>query len=141
MKKFLAAAAAASLTTALVACSNSGSSEPVTVTETQAPVTVTEAEAQTESNGSATSEQNNTQAQQGVDRPENVPTISSYSTKAEMEMQEDGLNKQDVEGVVQAAIDGTADKIEWDNDGYFELEHQGIDVDITPEGEVLDASR
>lgn len=125
MKKLIISASSSVLAASLlVACSDSSTSEPATATVTE------QAEA------TPTQDQN-----QAVDRPENVPTaVSSYSTQAEMEMQEDQLTEADVEAVVQAANDGQA-KVEWDKDGYFELEHNGIDVDITPEGEVLDAGR
>lgn len=129
MKKLIISASSSVLAASLlVACSDSSTSEPATATVTE------QAEA------TPTQDQNQDQ-NQAVDRPENVPTaVSSYSTQAEMEMQEDQLTEADVEAVVQAANDGQA-KVEWDKDGYFELEHNGIDVDITPEGEVLDAGR
>lgn len=146
MKKLVIATASSVVALGLLsACSDSGSSAPVTVTETPAPVTVTEkAEAtadETATKDAAAPASKDQKEQRGVDRPKDVPSsVSSYSTEAEREMTEEGLTEADVDSVVKAAVDGEA-RVDWDRDGYFELEHQGIDIDITPEGKVLDVSR
>lgn len=148
MKKFIIATASSVMALGLMtACSDSGSSAPVTVTETPAPVTETvteKAEAtadETATKDAAAPASKDQKEQRGVERPKDVPSsVSSYSTEAEREMTEEGLTEADVDSVVKAAVDGEA-RVDWDRDGYFELEHQGIDIDVTPEGKVLDVSR
>lgn len=66
-------------------------------------------------------------------------SISGYSDEAKSDMAEDNLSEADIQGVLDAAHDGRAE-IEFD-DGHFELEFNGIDVDITPDGMVLEADR
>lgn len=139
MKKLVIATASSVVSLGLLsACSDSGSSATVTETVTSPAETVTQEASADDSAAPATQNQ---QAQLNTERPDDVPSsVAGYSTEAEQEMQEEGLTQADVDAVVKAAVDGEA-RVDWDDDGYFELEHQEIDVDITPEGEVLDVSR
>ena len=57
-------------------------------------------------------------------------SISGYSDEAKSDMAEDNLSEADIQGVLDAA-----------HDGHFELEFEDIDVDITPDGMVLEADR
>lgn len=66
--------------------------------------------------------------------------VTGYTDEARAEMAEDGLAEADVQAVVDAAHAGDAE-VEWDDDGYWELGWQGIDVDITPDGLVREADR
>ena len=66
-------------------------------------------------------------------------SISGYSDEAKSDMAEDNLSEADIQGVLDAAHDGRAE-VEFD-DGHFELEFEDIDVDITPDGMVLEADR
>ena len=54
-------------------------------------------------------------------------SISGYSDEAKSDMAEDNLSEADIQGVL--------------DDGHFELEFEDIDVDITPDGMVLEADR
>lgn len=70
-----------------------------------------------------------------------LPTaVTGYTDEAREEMADDGLAEADVEGVLQAALDGNAD-VEWDDDGYFEIEFRDIEIDVDPQGLVRDADR
>lgn len=66
--------------------------------------------------------------------------VTGYTDEARAEMAEDGLTEADVQAVLDAARSGSAE-VEWDDDGYWELEWHKIDVDITPDGLVREADR
>lgn len=146
------AAATAALGLTLAACSNGGSSAPVTVTETAAPadqssqsnqnggketVTVTPG-ADANANGG-----NAGQAGQagGNAATNDLPTeITGYSGEAERDLTEERLTKDEVAQVLQRAHNGEG-KVKWDNDGYWEVEVGGVDVDIDQNGLVLNVDR
>ena len=50
------------------------------------------------------------------------------------------MTEAEVQDVLKAAQDGKA-KVEWDDDGYFEVEFGEIDIDIDKDGLVLDVDR
>ena len=149
------AAATAALGLTLAACSNGGTSAPVTVTETAAPsqqnnqgnqdsgqatVTVTEgANANTGGNAGAG---NAGAGQAGGNAATNdLPTeITGYSGEAERDLTEERLTKDEVAQVLQRAHNGEG-KVKWDNDGYGEVEVGGIDIDIDQNGLVLNVDR
>ena len=90
-----------------------------------------------------TSEQTSAPAPAGVgvaNTGELPRAVTGYTDEARAEMAEDGLAEADVQAVVDAAHAGDAE-VEWDDDGYWELGWQGIDVDITPDGLVREADR
>ena len=90
-----------------------------------------------------TSEQTSAPAPAGVgvaNTGELPRAVTGYTDEARAEMAEDGLAEADVPAVVDAAHAGDAE-VEWDDDGYWELGWQGIDVDITPDGLVREADR
>ena len=90
-----------------------------------------------------TSEQTSAPAPAGVgvaNTGELPRAVTGYTDEARAEMAEDGLAEADVQAVVDAAHAGDAE-VEWDDDGYWELGWQGIDVDITPDGQVREADR
>ena len=146
------AAATAALGLTLAACSNGGSSAPVTVTETAAPadqssqsnqnggketVTVTPG-ADANANGG-----NAGQAGQagGNAATNDLPTeITGYSGEAERDLTEERLTKDEVAQVLQRAHNGEG-KVKWDNDGYWEVEVGGVDIDIDQNGLVLNVDR
>ena len=146
------AAATAALGLTLAACSNGGSSAPVTVTETAAPadqssqsnqnggketVTVTPG-ADANANGG-----NAGQAGQagGNAATNDLPTeITGYSGEAERDLTEERLTKDEVAQVLQRAHNGEG-KVKWDNDGYWEVEVGGVDIDIDKNGLVLSVDR
>ena len=70
-----------------------------------------------------------------------LPTeITGYSGEAERDLNEEGLTKDEVAQVLQRAHTGEG-KVKWDNDGYWEVEVGGVDVDIDKNGLVLDVDR
>lgn len=148
------AAATAALGLTLAACSNGGNGAPVTVTETAAPaqqnnqnnqgsgqatVTVTE--------GAGANAGNNAGAGAGAGQAggnaatNNLPTdITGYTGEAERDLTEERLTKDEVAQVLQRAHNGEG-KVKWDNDGYWEVEVGGIDIDIDQNGLVLNVDR
>lgn len=148
------AAATAALGLTLVACSNGGNGAPVTVTETAAPaqqnnqnnqgsgqatVTVTE--------GAGANAGNNAGAGAGAGQAggnaatNDLPTdITGYTGEAERDLTEERLTKDEVAQVLQRAHNGEG-KVKWDNDGYWEVEVGGIDIDIDQNGLVLNVDR
>ena len=52
------------------------------------------------------------------------------------------MTKADVDRVLSAANNNEPGvTVEWDDDGYWEIELGDIDIDIDPEGLVLDVDR
>lgn len=148
------AAATAALGLTLAACSNGGNGAPVTVTETAAPaqqnnqnnqnsgqetVTVTE--------GAGANAGNNAGAGAGAGQvggnaaTNNLPAdITGYTGEAERDLTEERLTKDEVAQVLQRAHNGEG-KVKWDNDGYWEVEVGGVDIDIDQNGLVLNVDR
>ncbi|OFT55598.1 hypothetical protein HMPREF3151_11160 [Corynebacterium sp. HMSC05H05] len=70
-----------------------------------------------------------------------LPTaVTDYTQEARAEMADEGVNDADVEAALAAAHNGEAE-VEWDDDGYWEIEWRDIEVDINADGLVLDADR
>ncbi|PLA28138.1 hypothetical protein [Corynebacterium coyleae] len=122
-KKMVALTVAATAGLAVAACSDSGETAPETVTETVAPETVTE----TSNAGAAVSE----------DLP---AAVTGYSDEARKDLVDENATEAEIQDVLKAAQDGKA-KVEWDDDGYFEVEFGEIDIDIDKDGLVLDVDR
>lgn len=122
-KKMVALTVAATAGLAVAACPDSGETAPETVTETVAPETVTE----TSNAGAAVSE----------DLP---AAVTGYSDEARKDLVDENVTEAEVQDVLKAAQDGKA-KVEWDDDGYFEVEFGEIDIDIDKDGLVLDVDR
>ncbi|MDK6493730.1 hypothetical protein QP172_08305 [Corynebacterium coyleae] len=122
-KKMVALTVAATAGLAVAACSDSGETAPETVTETVAPETVTE----TSNAGAAVSE----------DLP---AAVTGYSDEARKDLVDENVTEAEIQDVLKAAQDGKA-KVEWDDDGYFEVEFGEIDIDIDKDGLVLDVDR
>lgn len=143
------AAATAALGLTLAACSNGGSSAPVTVTETAAPA---DQSSQSNQNGGketvtvtpgADANANGGNAGQagGNAATNDLPTeITGYSGEAERDLTEERLTKDEVAQVLQRAHNGEG-KVKWDNDGYWEVEVGGVDIDIDQNGLVLNVDR
>ncbi|MER0087864.1 hypothetical protein ABRP86_03825 [Corynebacterium sp. KPL3927] len=143
------AAATAALGLTLAACSDDGSSAPVTVTETAAPADQSNQnnkdggkETVTVTSGADANANGGNAGQGGGNAATNdLPTeIIGYSGEAERDLNEEGLTKDEVTQVLQRAHNGEG-KVKWDNDGYWEVEVGGVDVDIDKNGLVLDVDR
>lgn len=127
-------AATAVALTSLTACSGTDEASE------RSTAVSTETVASTET---VTSEQTSAPAPAGAgaaNTKELPQTVTGYTDEARAEMAEDGLTEADVQAVLDAARAGDAE-VEWDDDGYWELEWQDIDVDITPDGLVREADR
>ncbi|AQQ16313.1 hypothetical protein CGLAU_11925 [Corynebacterium glaucum] len=79
----------------------------------------------------------------GASSEHEIPeAVTGYSDEAREDMADDGISEADVERVLTAARNQEAGvEVEWEDDGYWEIEFQDIDIDITPEGMVLEADR
>ena len=70
-----------------------------------------------------------------------LPTaVTDYTQEARTEMAEEGISEADVEAALDAARNGEAG-VEWDDDGYWEIEWGDVDIDINADGLVLEADR
>lgn len=116
--------AAATLAVGLVACGDSGDTTTATTT------VATQAD---DAGQAAPAAQPGTQQ----DMPS---TVSGYTDEARNEMAEDNLTEADIEDVVARVSSGEGEA-EWDDDGYWEYELDDIDVDIQPDGLVLEVDR
>ena len=122
-KKMVALTVAATAGLAVAACSDSGETAPETVTETVAPETVTET------------------SNAGVAVSEDLPAaVTGYSDEARKDLVDENATEAEIQDVLKAAQDGKA-KVEWDDDGYFEVEFGEIDIDTDKDGLVLDVDR
>lgn len=66
--------------------------------------------------------------------------VTDYTQEARTEMAEEDVSEADVEAALAAARNGEAE-VEWDDDGYWEIDWRDVDVDINADGLVLDADR
>ena len=144
------AAATAALGLTLAACSNGGNGAPVTVTETAAPAQQNNQNNQnsgqetvTVTPGADANAGNNAGAGAGAGHAggnaatNNLPAdITGYTGEAERDLTEERLTKDEVAQVLQRAHNGEG-KVKWDNDGYWEVEVGGVDIDIDQNGLVL----
>ncbi|MDK8880410.1 hypothetical protein [Corynebacterium sp. MSK008] len=64
--------------------------------------------------------------------------VTDYTQEARTEMADEDVSEADVEAALAAARDGQAE-VEWDDDGYWEIDWRDLDVDINADGLVLDA--
>lgn len=148
------AAATAALGLTLAACSNGGNGAPVTVTETAAPAQQNNQNNQNSGQETVTVTEdaganagNNAGAGAGAGQAggnaatNNLPAdITGYTGEAERDLSEERLTKDEVAQVLQRAHNGEG-RVKWDNDGYWEVEVGGIDIDIDQNGLVLNVDR
>lgn len=142
LKKLSTIAAVPALAVSLAACGDSGASntstsEPSVVTET-----VTEQSAEETAKDDSQDDAQEAASPAASAQGELPKEISGYSPEAEAEMGEEGITEADVERVLAAANNGDAGvEVEWDDDGYWEIELGEIDIDIDPDGVVLDVDK
>ena len=83
-----------------------------------------------------------TVVQQDTSQRELPSAVSGYTEKAEAELIDESVTKDDVDRVLTAARNNdSAVAVEWNDDGYWEIEFGDIDIDIDPDGLVLDVDR
>lgn len=131
-------AATAVALTSLTACS--GTDEAGNQSTAASKETVVSTETVTSEQTSAPAPTGAGVANTGGNTGELPRAVTGYTDEARAEMAEDGLTEADVQAVLDAAHAGDAE-VEWDDDGYWELEWHNIDVDITPDGLVREADR
>lgn len=122
---------------ALTACGSS-TEAPETVTST---VEATPATAAATSAPAATPDDDDDRqaAPQALDR--NLPaTVTGFTNEARQDMADESVTEAEVASVLQAAHDGNAE-VEWEDDGYFEIEFREIEIDIDPQGLVREVDR
>ncbi len=145
-KKLTTIFAVPALSLSLVACGEAADDAPAATAA--APETVTEQAAETtaavaDDDRDDQDDQADDQSQAAGSAQGELPgQVSGYTGEAEAEMAEEGVSEDDVQRVLAAANNNDAGvEIEWDDDGYWEIESNGIDIDIDPEGLVRDVDR
>lgn len=145
-KKLTTIFAVPALSLSLVACGEDADDAPAATAA--APETVTEQAAETtaavaDDDRDDQDDQADDQSQAAGSAQGELPgQVSGYTGEAEAEMAEEGVSEDDVQRVLAAANNNDAGvEIEWDDDGYWEIESNGIDIDIDPEGLVRDVDR
>lgn len=145
-KKLTTIFAVPALSLSLVACGEAVDDAPAETAA--APETVTEQAAETtaavadDDRGDQDDQADDQSQAAGSAQGELPGQVSGYTGEAEAEMAEEGVSEDDVQRVLAAANNNDAGvEIEWDDDGYWEIESNGIDIDIDPEGLVRDVDR
>lgn len=149
MKKLTTIIAVPALSLSLVACGDTAADAPAETAA--APETVTEQAAETTAAvADDDDDDRDDRDDQADDQPQtaggaqgNLPAeVTGYTGEAEAEMADEGVSAEDVERVLAAANNNEAGiEIEWDDDGYWEIEHGDIDIDIDPDGLVREVDR
>lgn len=152
LKKLTTIFAAPALSVSLAACSGTADDAP---SETSAaPETVTEQVTETTpAADDGDDDQADDQDDQADDQDDqsqaagsaqgNLPAeVTGYTGEAEAEMADEGVSAEEVERVLAAANNNEGGlEIEWDDDGYWEIEFGDIDIDVDPDGLVRDVDR
>lgn len=138
-----ACATAVTATLALASLTACGESADQVAPETEAGGTAVAAETVTsvvsESANAPTNAADKAGAPAAAPAGELPQSVQGYSYAARAEMADEGVTESDVDAALAAAHNGEAE-VEFD-DGHWEIEWRDIDVDITPEGQVLEADR
>lgn len=66
--------------------------------------------------------------------------VSGYTADAEDDLRDEDVSREEVAHVVSETCAGNGES-DWDDDGYWELELGDIDIDIRPDGTVLEIDR
>lgn len=145
MRKLTATTAAAVLTFTLAACGEAekaadDAGDKVSTAPSAAEVPAT---AESASPGTSGGTDDQVEDDQVVVAQHDLPAqVSGYTDEAKSDMGEERVSPEDVERLLVAANNKEAGvEIEWDDDGYWEIEFGDIDIDIDPYGLVLDVDR
>ncbi|WP_050758433.1 hypothetical protein [Corynebacterium lipophiloflavum] len=137
MKRTFTATLATFASAALVACGTPAENSTVTVTAT--PEQTTEVVSSPASATQAEVGGNQAAEQQAAQLP---ASVSGYTDEARQELADEGVTEAEVERVLQAANNNEAGvEVDYDDDGYYEIKFQGIEIDILPDGTVTDVER
>ena len=66
--------------------------------------------------------------------------VTGYTAYAEQELLEENVSRDEVSEVISQGCAGGA-QVDWEDDGYWEIEFRDIDVDIYPNGVVSEVDR
>lgn len=67
--------------------------------------------------------------------PEQPCQVASYTADAQEQLDDEGVSAEEVAAVVAETCAGGGDK-EWDEEGYWDLEHDGVEVRLQSDGVV-----
>jgi len=67
--------------------------------------------------------------------PEQPCQVASYTEDAQEQLDDEGVSAEEVAAVVAETCAGGGDK-EWDEEGYWDLEHDGVEVRMQSDGVV-----
>lgn len=75
-------------------------------------------------------------------RPADGPPceVSGYTAYAEQELIEENVSREQVSEAIAAGCAGGA-QVDWEDDGYWEIEFRDLDIDIYPNGVVSEVDR
>lgn len=136
MKKLSALFAASALSLTLVACGEADDAADNTAAETSLVEEVATEAPETDR------DDQDDQLQGDTAQRELPAEVTGYSEEAKSDMAEENVTPSEVERVLTAANDTEPGvEIEWEDDGYWEIDFDGIDIDIDPYGMVLDVDR
>lgn len=146
MKKRPVIFAVPALALSLAACSDTAANKDETAEPSVSEVTVTEQVTTEVVSGDDDADDRDdhqaAQSQSAASQGELPAEVTGNTGEAEAEMADEGVTAADVERVLAAANNNEAGiEIEWDYDGYWEIELGDIDIDINPDGLVLDVDR
>lgn len=142
MRKLSALTAVTSAALTLAACGDTDDSATGTTSPVSAAESSVAEEVATESVSRAPADDDDDQPQPATGQNNLPAEVTGYTGEAKSDMAEEGVTTQDVERVLAAANGGEAGvEMEWEDDGYWEIEFDHIDSDIDPNGLVLDVDR
>lgn len=137
-KKLSVLFAVPALTLSLAVCSQAEDSASSTGASAESSV-AQEVATETQATTDQVQSQSENQTQPGTAQGDLPAEVTGYTGEAEAEMADEGVTAADVERVLAAANANEAGvSIEWDDDGYWEIEFDDIDIDVDPNGLVLD---
>lgn len=137
MKRTFTAALATVASAALVACGTPAEDSTVTVTAT--PEQNTEVVSPPAPATPAGADSNQAAEQRAAQLP---ASVSGYTDEARQELADEGVTEAEVDRVLQAANNNEAGvEVDYDDDGYYEIEFQGIEIYILPDGTVTNVDR
>lgn len=140
MKKLSALFAASALSLTLAACGEADDAADNTAAQTSVAEEVATEAPETDDRDDRDDQDD--QPQGDTAQRELPAEVTGYSEEAKSDMAEENVTPSEVERVLTAANDTEPGvEIEWEDDGYWEIDFDGIDIDIDPYGMVLDVDR
>ncbi|WP_321102325.1 hypothetical protein [Corynebacterium sp.] len=141
VKRTLTALSAAATSILLAACANTNQQNPTT---TETSTSVVETTRQETSSAADTANTDDGQAAQAapVAGGELASAVTGYTDEARRGMADEGVTEAEIEQVLADALSNAPGvKIDWSDNGYHEIESGEIEIDIQPDGTVVDVDR